>query len=271
MISKYLASILCVLCVSVVQSLFCGDPIMNQGFIKLQRSPETWELLKDKNAFILLTVIALRARRTDEFNLHNLQSGEALLGDHRHYGMTQHEYRSAMRRLARWRLAVFQGTSRGTVARLLGQGIYDINEAPPAQADGERSASPPQAQREQTATNKNEKKEKKEKKYAADSVESRLAQLLWSLMAARKPDFRWPDLDRWAVEIDRMLRLDGRTPERIEAVLRWCQKDPFWQNNILSTAALRKHFDRLELEMARHPAKESIRAQLARLQQEDPL
>ncbi len=66
-----------------------------------------------------------------------------------------------------------------------------------------------------------------------------------------------------------MFRLDDRTPERIEAVLRWCQKDPFWQNNILSTGALRKHFDRLELEMARHPARETTREQLARIEEED--
>jgi len=242
---------------------------MNQGFIKLQRSPETWELLKDKNAYILLTVIALRARRTDEFNCHNLRSGEALLGDHQRYGMTPSEYRRAKQRLARWRLAVFTGTSRGTIAKLMGQGIYDINETPAAPTGCEPSTNTAPAPCEPSATNKKEKKEKKEKNYPADSDESRLAQLLWSLIAARKPDFRPPPVDRWAGKIDRLLRRDGRTPARIEAVIRWCQTDGFWQNNILSPAALRKHFDRLELEMARHPPKESIHEQLARLEREE--
>jgi len=41
------------------------------------------------------------------------------------------------------------------------------------------------------------------------------------------------------------------SPERVEAVIRWLQGDPFWSNNILSPAALRKHFDCLELEMHR--------------------
>ena len=34
---------------------------MSEGFIMLRRTPETFELLRDTNAFILLTVIALRA------------------------------------------------------------------------------------------------------------------------------------------------------------------------------------------------------------------
>ncbi|MEN6575793.1 MAG: hypothetical protein ABFD90_05565 [Phycisphaerales bacterium] len=51
------------------------------GFIKLNRSSETLELLYDPNAVILLTVTALRARRTDQFNIHNLRSGEARISD----------------------------------------------------------------------------------------------------------------------------------------------------------------------------------------------
>ena len=46
-----------------------------------------------------------------------------------------------------------------------------------------------------------------------------------------------------------MIRLDKRKPERIEAVIYWCQQDPFWQSNILSTEKLREKFDQLELRM----------------------
>ena len=67
------------------------------------------------------------------------------------------------------------------------------------------------------------------------------------LILSRKPDFKKPDLQKWASYIDNMLRLDKRTPEAIEAVIRWCQADDFWCNNILSTAKLRKQFDQLDL------------------------
>jgi hypothetical protein len=101
--------------------------IAPEGFIKLNRSVETFELLKDRNAFILLTVIALRARCTSGFNIHQLEPGQALLGDCRAYGMSPQEYRGAKRRLQTWSLADLAPTSRGTVATLLNRTIYDID------------------------------------------------------------------------------------------------------------------------------------------------
>ena len=117
---------------------------MTTRFIKLTRSPETLELLGDPNAFILLTVIALRVRRTDEFNVHNLKSGEALLGDHEKYGLTRQQYHTAMKRLGKWGLAAFKPTTRGTVATLLDHRIYDLNEIsgepPGRQTEGQPEA-----------------------------------------------------------------------------------------------------------------------------------
>lgn len=93
-------------------------------------------------------------------------------------------------------------------------------------------------------------------KYSPTSIEARLSELLLSLILDRKTNFRLgqPDcrkktIDRWAIHADRMIRLDKRTPEQVEAVIRWCQQDDFWQNNILSTEKLRRQFDQLELKM----------------------
>ena len=44
-----------------------------------------------------------------------------------------------------------------------------------------------------------------------------------------------------------MLRLDRRTPEQIEALIRWVQDDEFWMANVLSMDSVRKNFDKLEL------------------------
>jgi DNA-binding MarR family transcriptional regulator len=82
-----------------------------------------------------------------------------------------------------------------------------------------------------------------------NSDEFRLAELLLNLILERKSDFKKPNLQTWVIHIERMIRLDKRTPERIEAVIRWVQKDLFWQANILSTAKLREKFDQLELKM----------------------
>jgi hypothetical protein len=241
---------------------------MTTGFIKLNRSPETLELLNDPNAFILLTLIALRARRTDEFNVHDLRSGEALIGDFKKCGLTHAQYRTAMKRLGRWSLVAFRPTSRGTIATLLDHRVYDINDS----GSDKPTTNERQANDKQTTTNKKEKNEKKEE--GPHAAAWRLAETLLELILGRKPDFRRPQMDRWSRDIDRMFRLDGRTPERVEAVIRWCQRDPFWSTNILSPASLRKHFDRLELEMGRGAAavpQESTAERLARLEKEDRL
>jgi hypothetical protein len=92
--------------------------------------------------------------------------------------------------------------------------------------------------------------------FCPNSNELRLATLLFSLIRERKPDLKEPNLQVWAKQIHLMIDGDKRTPERIEAVIRWCQADcgdggkwKGWQNNILSTAKLREKFDILELRM----------------------
>lgn len=97
------------------------------GFIMQSRGPEVDELMKDPNAFVLLTQIARRARRTNKFNRHNLEPGEALIGDHDSIGLSQANYRSAKRRLESYGLATFKPTNKGTIATLTDSTIYDIN------------------------------------------------------------------------------------------------------------------------------------------------
>lgn len=89
-----------------------------------------------------------------------------------------------------------------------------------------------------------------------NTIENTLASFLFSQILNRKPDFKKPDLQKWANHIDKMIRLDQRKPERIEAVIKFCQQDDFWQDNILSAETLRKQFDKLELKMQKNnPAK----------------
>lgn len=54
---------------------------------------------------------------------------------------------------------------------------------------------------------------------------------------------------RWVVDIDKLIRIDGRAPEEIERVIRWCQSDSFWKSNILSGAKLREKWDQLTVKM----------------------
>lgn len=96
-------------------------------------------------------------------------------------------------------------------------------------------------------------------KYKITSDEYKISLLLMNLIKNRNPKFKEPNLQEWAKHIDRMVRLDKRTIKEVEAVLRWCQEDEFWQNNILSTEKLRKQFDQLSLKMDSYLKKQSAK------------
>jgi len=93
------------------------------------------------------------------------------------------------------------------------------------------------------------RKKKKNREYSRDSVPFRLAEMLLNAIQKRRAKFKKPDLQKWSRDVDLMIANDQRDPEEVTKVLQWCQEDPFWRNNILSTAKLRKQFDVLALQM----------------------
>lgn len=101
--------------------------------------------------------------------------------------------------------------------------------------------------------------EKPKLKFEADTVEIQLAQFMISEMLRVKPDSKVPkndvkNLQGWATDIDRMIRLDKRTPKQIAELFRWAQNDSFWCSNIRSPQKLRKQWDTLELQRNRKKA-----------------
>ena len=94
-----------------------------------------------------------------------------------------------------------------------------------------------------------ERKEKEIKEYSPNSDEIRISELLFSLISERDQKAKKPDFQKWAVHIDRLIRIDKRDPGEIRNVIEWSQNDSFWQNNILSTEKLRKQFGQLALKM----------------------
>jgi phage replication O-like protein O len=75
------------------------------------------------------------------------------------------------------------------------------------------------------------------------------SELLKTLIIKNNPDARPSANGKWDKDFDLMLRIDKRTPELIENVLRYSQSDDFWKTNILSPDKLRKHFDQLTAKM----------------------
>jgi hypothetical protein len=90
-------------------------------------------------------------------------------------------------------------------------------------------------------------------KYSSDSNEVGLALLLYEKILKNDPKAKKPDIQKWAKDMDLLLRVDKRDPKEVEKIIVWCQEHEFWKSNILSPAKLRKQYPTLRLQMNRQP------------------
>ena len=91
-------------------------------------------------------------------------------------------------------------------------------------------------------------KDKKKVKYEPDSKPYRCARKLLDEILKNKPDFKIPNLQKWADTFRLMNERDERSWKTIGDVIMFATQDDFWRVNILSADKLRKQFDRLEME-----------------------
>jgi hypothetical protein len=140
------------------------DLAMSKGFIKLNRCEEIDELLaKEHDAFILLTIIAMRCKRTSCFSSQNLKPGEALIGDYENYGMTEQRYRTSKLKLEKWKFATFRSTNKGTIANLVDSTLWDVNLENDTNKITNKKTLDQRPANDQLTTNKKDKKERREK------------------------------------------------------------------------------------------------------------
>lgn len=98
---------------------------------------------------------------------------------------------------------------------------------------------------------------KKPKIFTSEDKEYLLAEYLSKQIAKRlnKPLKEEKDLQRWAADFNKMVRLDNYDLEEIKEVLMFSQKNDFWQTNILSAAKFRKQYLTLLAQMKRDKGK----------------
>lgn len=81
-------------------------------------------------------------------------------------------------------------------------------------------------------------------KYSDKDLE--LSKLLCKLIKQNTPIWKPPDdIGKWAEHIEKLHRIDKRSYEDIEVMIRWTQQDNYWKQNILSTNKLRMKFNQL--------------------------
>jgi len=101
---------------------------------------------------------------------------------------------------------------------------------------------------------KDNKNVRTQKTFEPESIPYLLSEILLDQITINLPEFKPSQngnkestLQRWALDIDRMIRLDNRKPCPIWNMIIWCQQDDFWFKNILSGSKLRKQYDKLAM------------------------
>ncbi len=103
----------------------------NKYFVKFyEHSDEFYTLIRYRpTAFILLAIIAERARKVPSEIDDGIEVGEALIGDFEKYRVTHQIYRTDKQCLEKFGLATFRTTNRGTIAKIVNSSIFDISRA----------------------------------------------------------------------------------------------------------------------------------------------
>jgi len=148
-----------------------------------------------------------------------------------------------------------KSNNKYSVVKVLNYCIYQGEEKDKEQPSNNQVTTTEQ----QSNTNKNIKNDKNieelyisslsSNKFSDDAIEISLSSELYNLMLLNNPKAKKPNLQTWAGHIDLMIRIDKRSVEDIRSVIQWCQKDSFWQANILSTKKLREKYDQLTMKM----------------------
>ena len=85
-----------------------------------------------------------------------------------------------------------------------------------------------------------------------DSFEMRCVNCLIDALVKNMPGAKVPktaaERQKWAVEIEKMKRIDKRSEEEIQEALNYAVTAPFWKTNIRSTGKFRKQFETLLLQ-----------------------
>lgn len=103
----------------------------------------------------------------------------------------------------------------------------------------------------------------KEEKSAApppSSVASDLCKFFIEKIKERNNNFKFTSQDKWITEFDAMLEHDKRTVDEIIILIGWVHTHSFWKANCLSPSSLRKHYDKMIMQMQAEAEQSRIEA-----------
>ena len=192
------------------------NPAGWRGYFRASRTDDALELLKlNPLALVLAYVIANRAKWRNGFDRHGLSIGEAFIGDHDNYGMSERCYRTAKSQLAKWCFATFKTTNKGTIAKLIDTRLFEIvaGSSDEQNADKRRTGDEPADRQETTNLELKSGERKSEKAYSTTKGAKKLSMPQWEI--ARRIE---------AALVDEWVNDAGKWINRIKADRKKCER-----------------------------------------------
>ena len=233
-----------------------------QGWAKYHRQIINWEWYTDANTFRVFFHLVLIANHKDnKWRGIDVKRGQTITSYSKlglALDLSVQQIRTALDKLEPNEITR-KTTNKYTLINIVNYSIYQDKKSEDNThsntQDNNQITNEQQSNNNQITTNKNEenedneKNEKKNPKWADEDIELILSSHLYKHILNNNSNFKKPNLQTWAGDIDRMIRLDERNSNDIRLVIDWCQKSPFWLTNILSTSKLRKQYDQLYVKM----------------------
>lgn len=221
---------------------------MNRGYVRLWRKSLDAGWIKNHKLWAFWTYCLMKATHKEYDAIIGLQvihlmPGQFIFGlkkASQETGLTVREIRTIVEFLRKAGNLTNKTTNKFSIITIINWPIYQGDNIENDTQNDKPLAN--KGQHTNTRTHKN-------KIFLSESIEIRLAELLLEKIIYRNPNYKKPNLQSWAKDIDLMIRIDKREPSEISKVVEWCQQDQFWQSNILSTAKLRKQYDQLKAKM----------------------
>jgi hypothetical protein len=172
--------------------------------------------------------------------------------------ITEQKVRTTLKKLEKLSFLTSTSTSNYTLLEVLNYNVYQANQSEDNQVSNQVLTRSQPSTNQVLTTNKNvkndknDKNDKNEKKenspkqvYDESSLYFRLSTYFFERILENNPEFKKPDLQKWADDFRLIIERDKRNEEQIKQLIDYCQQDSFWKANILSPSKLRKQFDRL--------------------------
>lgn len=231
------------------------------GWIRLHRKIQDHWLYEEKRKFskfeAWIDMLMMANHKDNKFVLGNelveVKRGQFVTSELKlmeRWGWGKSKLRSFLEILEKDGMIVKISDRKKTTITICNYSVYqDVETENIPQTDHDQTDS-----RLSSDTNNNEKNDKefisinnrrKSKTYDKSSVYYQLALRLLNNIKKNNPNFKEPNLQKWADDVRKTIELDKRTPEQVAFLMDWAQKDSFWMANILSPGKLRQKFDTL--------------------------